>query len=69
MAAGNAAGFALLLALPDLGHILEKFDLVHGFGISCGGFGFVNVESAARWLLVVGYLNKVQAGRRNAQNG
>lgn len=68
MAAGYAAGFALLLALPDLCYISIKFDILHGFGISCGGFFLVNVKSPAGWLLVMGDFHEVQAGGRHSQN-
>jgi hypothetical protein len=68
VAVGNAARFALLLALANLCNISEKFDLIDGLGISGGGFFFVKVKRAARGVLVMRHLYKMQARRFNAQD-
>jgi hypothetical protein len=59
VAHGDAFYVALLLALPDLGYITIKLDLVHGFRICCGGVLLLGVKSAAGWLLVVGDFQKM----------
>jgi hypothetical protein len=59
MSCGDTAAGALLLALPDLAYIAIKSYFVHCFGISGGGFSFVNVKRSAGGLLVMRYFYKM----------